>query len=199
MPPRLILASTSPYRASLLKRLGLPFAVEAPGVDETLREGETGGARALRLAAAKAAAVAARHVDAWVVGSDQVATCAGRILDKPGDAAGSRAQLAAESGREVEFHTAVVLARAQPRASHEHLDVTRVRFRRLEPADIACYVELDRPFDCAGGFRCEALGVALFESVETRDPTALVGLPLIWLAGALRRAGLDPLARTEGV
>jgi septum formation protein len=197
MLPRLILASTSPYRAGLLKRLGLPFAVEAPGVDEGLREGEPSGARALRLAEAKAEAVAARHVNAWVIGSDQVATCAGRILDKPGDAARTREQLAASSGREVEFHTAVVLARARPRASLEHVDVTRVKFRRLAPAEIARYVELDRPFDCAGGFRGEGLGVALFESVETRDPTALVGLPLIWLAGALRDAGLDALAPAQ--
>jgi septum formation protein len=197
MLPRLILASTSPYRAALLKRLRIPFAVEAPGVEETSPDGEPSGARALRLAAAKAAAVAARHADAWVIGSDQVATCAGRILDKPGDAATCRAQLQAQSGREVEFHTAVVLARARPRASLEHVDVTRVRFRRLEPADIARYVELDRPFDCAGGFRSEGLGIALFESVETRDPTALVGLPLIWLAGALREAGLDPLAPAQ--
>jgi septum formation protein len=194
MTPRLYLASTSRYRAELLARLNLPFAAEAPGVDESLRAGESPGSRALRLAHAKAAAVAARHPEAWVIGSDQVADLGGRILDKPGDAEGCRAQLAAESGRSVEFHTAVVLHRGTPCHVAEHVDRTVVRFRSLTGSEIARYVELDRPFDCAGGFRSEGLGAALFESLETADPAALVGLPVIWLAGALRAAGLDPLA-----
>ena len=194
MTPRLYLASTSRYRAELLARLGLPFAAEAPGVDESLRAGESPGGRALRLAHAKAAAVAARHPEAWVIGSDQVADLGGRILDKPGDAERCRAQLAAESGRSVEFHTAVVLHRAAPGHVAEHVDRTVVRFRSLTAGEIARYVELDRPFDCAGGFRSEGLGAALFASLETSDPAALVGLPVIWLAGALRAAGLDPLA-----
>ncbi len=130
----------------------------------------------------------------WVIGSDQVADLEGRILGKPGDAARCRAQLAAESGRVVVFHTAAVLLRQGARTGYEHVDLTSVRFRSLTADEIARYVELDRPFDCAGGFRSEGLGAALFESMETRDPAALVGLPLIWLAGALRSAGLDPLA-----
>jgi septum formation protein len=194
MIPRLVLASTSRYRADLLRRLGLAFGTEAPGVDETPRAGESPHGRALRLARAKAAAVAARHPDAWVIGSDQVADLGGAILDKPGDAARCRAQLSAESGRSVEFHTAVVLRRATPPHIAEHVDHTVVRFRHLTGDEIARYVDLDRPFDCAGGFRSEGLGATLFASMETSDPAALVGLPVIWLAGALRAAGLDPLA-----
>jgi septum formation protein len=194
MAPRLLLASTSRYRALLLERLGLPFGVEAPGVDEVPRAREKAAARALRLAHAKAAAVAARHPDACVIGSDQVAVAARRVLDKPGEAALCRAQLRASSGRRVEFHAAVVLRSPNPDGAREHVDRTIVRFRRLTDQEIARYVEIEQPFDCAGGFRSEGLGVALFESVESRDPTALVGLPLIWLAGALRAAGLDPLA-----
>lgn len=192
--PQLILASTSPYRAALLARLGLPFQVEAPAVDELAVPGEDPGDRALRLAHAKARAVSERHPTTWVLGSDQVAECDGRIHGKPGDEASCRAQLRDSSGRPVTFHTAAVLRRCRPAALHEHLDCTVVQFRPLANDEIARYVERDRPFDCAGGFRCEGLGVTLFESVATRDPSALVGLPLIWVAEALRSAGLDPLA-----
>jgi septum formation protein len=194
MSVTLLLASTSPYRRRLLERLGLPFAVEAPQVDEAPVAGEQPAERALRLARAKAAAVSARHPSSLVLGSDQVADCGGLVLDKPGDAAGCRAQLRASSGRAVQFHTAIVLLRAEPPVTRESVDRTTVRFRQLSEAEIARYVERDAPFDCAGGFRSEGLGVALFESVETRDPAALVGLPLIWVAGALRDAGLDPLS-----
>ena len=194
MIPTLILASTSRYRADLLRRLGLAFEVVAPAVDESPQGGESPRGQALRLAKAKAQAVAMRHPGSWIIGSDQVADLGGRILGKPGDAARCRAQLAAESGNVVEFHTAAVLLRHDSRCAFEHVDRTAVRFRTLTGAEIARYVELDRPFDCAGGFHSEGLGAALFESMETSDPAALVGLPLIWLAGALRAAGLDPLA-----
>ena len=177
-----------------MRRLGLPFESVAPGVDESSAVGESPRAQALRLARAKALAVAARHPESWVIGSDQVADLEGRILGKPGDEERCRAQLAAESGRIVAFHTAVVLLRPGTQAGYEHLDLTSVRFRTLTASEIARYVEIDRPLDCAGGFRSEGLGAALFESMETRDPAALVGLPLIWLAGALRSAGFDPLA-----
>lgn len=193
MAATLLLASTSPYRRRLLERLGLPFAVESPRVDERALPGEGPAERALRLARAKAAAVAARHPKSLVLGSDQVADCDGTVLGKPGDAAQCRRQLQLSSARAVHFHTAAVLVRADPATAQEHLDLTVVRFRQLAKEQIARYVELEAPFDCAGGFRCEGLGVALFESVETRDPTALVGLPLIWVAAALRAAGLDPL------
>jgi septum formation protein len=194
MAPRLFLASTSRHRALLLERLGLPFGVEAPGIDEAGRPREKPAERALRLAREKAAAVAARHPGAWVIGSDQVAVAGRRVLGKPGSAARCREQLEAGSGRRVLFHTAAVLQAPAPDATREHVDRTTVRFRTLTEREIERYVELEQPFDCAGAFRSEGLGVALFDAVETRDPTALVGLPLIWLAAALREAGLDPLA-----
>jgi septum formation protein len=197
MGPRLYLASTSRYRADLLARLGVPFAVEAPGVDEVRLAGEKPVELALRLARAKAAAVAGRHPDCWALGADQVAVCDGRVLGKPGDARNCREQLQASSGQAVEFHTAAVLQRFEPRDARAHVDLTVVRFRSLSPSEIARYVELDRPFDCAGGFRSEGLGIALFEAIEASDPAALIGLPLIWVAGALRAAGLDPLAPVQ--
>ena len=193
MPSRLFLASTSPYRRALLDRLGLRFEAEAPGVAEDLRPGETAAERALRLALAKAQAVAARHPTDWVLGSDQVAECDGRILEKPGNAGSCREQLLACSGRSARFHTAAALMRASPPALQQHVDRTTVHFRKLDAAEVARYVDRDRPFDCAGGFRCEGLGITLFESIDCSDPTALVGLPLIWSAGALRLAGFDAL------
>lgn len=197
MTPPLILASSSLHRAALLRRLGLPFSVEAPGVVENLVAGEAPAARALRLALAKAGAVAATHRHAWVLGSDQVADCDGKILEKPGDADGCRSQLAASSGRSVRFLTAAVLMRGEPAAMSQHVDCTNVRFRSLTGAEIARYVQIDRPFDCAGGFRCEGLGIALFDGIDCSDPTALIGLPLIWVASVLRKAGLDPLAANQ--
>jgi septum formation protein len=191
-PPRLLLASTSRYRRSLLERLRLPFVAEDPAVDETPLPGEAPAALATRLASAKAIAVARRHPAAVVIGADQVAECDGAVLGKPGTAERARAQLAGASGRTVSFHTAVALERPGGPGGR-HLDVTRVRFRTLGAEEIARYVALDEPLDCAASFRSEGLGIALFETVESRDPTALVGLPLIWLAAALRAAGLDPL------
>ena len=194
MPARLILASTSRYRANLLARLGLPFRAEAPGVAEAVLPDERADALALRLARAKAEAVAARIPDDLVLASDQVADCGGRVLGKPGNAARCREQLLASSGRSVAFHTAVVLRHASASLTFAHVDCTIVRFRELDLPAIDAYIELERPFDCAGGFRAEGLGVALFDAIESSDPTALIGLPLIWVANALRRAGLDPLA-----
>ena len=197
MAARLYLASTSRYRATQLERLGLPFSIEAPEVNEATVAGEAPRDRARRLAAAKAAAVSSRHPQDWVLGSDQVAVCAGRIHDKPGSAHHCQVQLRASSGQAVEFHTAVALMCGQPSAVHEHVDYTIVRFRQITDHEIARYVERERPFDCAGGFRCEGLGVTLFEAVETLDPTALVGLPLIWVAQALRAVGPDPLGSDQ--
>ena len=194
MPAALILASTSPYRATLLERLGLPFRSEAPGVGEVALPDEAPGALALRLALAKAEAVSARFPDQLILASDQVADCGGRLLGKPGNAERCREQLRASSGRNVTFHTAVVLRLAAQSLTLSHVDRTTVRFRELDAAAIDAYVRHDRPFDCAGGFRAEGLGVALFDAIESSDPTALLGLPLIWVANALRRAGLDPLA-----
>ena len=187
MPP-LILASTSSYRRALLERLGLPFATARPEVDETPRPGEAPAALAVRLARAKAEAVAAGTGDAWTIGSDQVAELDGRPLGKPGTAANAIAQLRAMSGREVRFHTALCLAGPDGRCL-EHLDLTVVRFRTLDEDEIARYVERERPLDCAGSFKCEGLGIALFEAIDNRDPTALIGLPLIATARLLREAG----------
>ncbi len=192
--PPLILASTSRYRRDLLERLRLPFQTENPSVDEAAEPGEAPPDLALRLALAKAAAIAARHPDAVVVGSDQVATVDGEALGKPGSVERARLQLARASGTTVTFHTAVAVIRPRGAGQELHRDETRVRFRPLSEAAIARYVELDQPLDCAGSFRSEGLGIALFEAIETCDPTALVGLPLVWLSGALARAGLDALA-----
>lgn len=197
MKARLILASGSPYRASLLARLAVEFATEVPGVDEAAIQGELPRERAQRLARAKAAAVSQHAPESWVLASDQVAVCGGRIHDKPGDALRCRDQLRASSGQAVEFHTAVALLRGQPHSFLEHVDFTVVRFHTLTEGQIARYVEIDRPFDCAGGFRSEGLGAALMQSVETQDPAALIGLPLFWVAQALRSAGLDPLAPAQ--
>lgn len=187
--PQLLLASTSAYRRELLARLRLPFDVVAPEVAEEHRAGESAADRALRLATAKARAVGERHPGALVIGSDQVAACGGEILDKPGDAARCRAQLGRLGGHGADFHTACVVLRLEAAVHLAHVDTTTVVFRTLSAAEIDRYVEAERPFDCAGGFKAEGLGITLFECIESRDPTALIGLPLIWLAGALRSAG----------
>ena len=189
--PQLILASTSPYRRELLARLPLEFEVVAPGVAEEHLHGESPADRALRLATAKARAVSARHPQSLVIGSDQVAACQGEILDKPGDAARCRGQLTRLSGQTAQFYTACVLLGAHPSTHLAHVDTTTVVFRALSAGEIERYVERERPFDCAGGFRVEGSGIALFEYIESQDPTALIGLPLIWLAAALRVAGLQ--------
>ena len=193
MTQRLILASTSRYRAALLTRLGIPFETAAPGVDERARDGEPPRDRAVRLARAKAFAVAARHPEAWVLGSDQLAVRGTEVLGKPGDHASCEEQLLSSSGQPVVFLTAACLLRATDDRCLEHVDTTLVQFRTLSRGEVRRYVEIEHPLDCAGGFKCEGLGIALFESIDSRDPTALIGLPLIWVAGALRQAGLDPL------
>jgi septum formation protein len=189
----LVLASTSAYRRSLLARLGVPFEVAAPAVDEAPLGGESPPDLVRRLAAAKAEAVARRYPDAWVIGSDQLAFRDGEILGKPGSIDRCIAQLTAASGRPVTFLTAVCLFRHRDGARHATIDRTIVHFRANAAARIQRYVELERPLDCAGGFKSEGLGIALFERIESSDPTALVGLPLIWLAAALEHVGLDPL------
>ncbi|QDH70523.1 Maf family protein [Marilutibacter alkalisoli] len=184
----LILASTSLYRRELLARLRLPFETARPETDESPLSGESPGALARRLAVAKAQAVAAVHPAAWVIGSDQVAELDGQPLGKPGGREAAIAQLSAMSGRAMQFHTGVCLVRADTDA-HVAVDVTTVRLRKLSGAEIARYVDAEQPFDCAGSFKCEGLGICLFEAVESRDPTALVGLPLIETARLLREAG----------
>lgn len=186
----LVLGSTSRYRAELLRRLTPDFEQRAPGTDETLHAGEPPAAGALRLAIAKADAVAAQVTDALVVGSDQIAELDGRALGKPGGMEAAHAQLAACAGREVRFHTALCLLDTRDGRRRTHVDITHVHFRPLSGAEITRYLERERPLDCAGSFKCEGLGIALFERIETVDPTALVGLPLIALARLLREAGM---------
>jgi len=191
---KLVLGSTSRYRRALLTRLGLPFEVAAPDVDETPLPGEVPSATALRLSEAKARAVGARFPDALVIGSDQVADCAGRAVSKPGTRDRALAELRILSGQTIVFHTGVALLDvASGRCRREMVDVTST-FRRLTDAEIETYLDREQPYDCAGGVKSEALGIVLFERIASDDPTALVGLPLIALSRMLRAEGLDPLA-----
>ena len=187
--PTLVLASTSRYRRELLARFGLPFDTSRPEVDETPAADEQADALAARLGRAKALAVAAGcDRDAWVIGSDQAAEVEGRLLGKPGGRAAAIAQLQAMRGRRVRFHTSIALAHADGRVL-EALDLTEVAMRELDDSEIARYVDAEQPFDCAGSFKAEGLGITLFDAIESRDPTALIGLPLIATARLLRQAG----------
>ncbi len=194
--PDLILASTSPYRLTLLKRLQLAFSTERPEVDEAPEPGEAPGTLASRLALAKANAVSKNHPRAWVIGADQVASCRGQVLGKPGHFERACEQLSAASGQSVRFYTSVALVRTDGAFCLTHTDHTDVHFRKLSTREIESYVHTDTPYDCAGSFRSEGLGITLFDRIDSQDPTALVGLPLIWMAKALREAGLSPLDAT---
>ncbi|MDE2606793.1 MAG: septum formation inhibitor Maf [Burkholderiales bacterium] len=189
-PRALVLGSTSPYRRELLARLRLPFSVEPPEVDETPRPGEAPAALAQRLAAAKAAAVARRHPLAVVIGSDQVADLDGEPLGKPGNHANAVAQLRRMSGRTVVFQTAITVMCEQSGFVQHDLAPVRVRFRTLDEAEIEAYLQAEQPYDCAGSARSEGLGIALLEAIDSDDPTALVGLPLIRTCRMLRAAGI---------
>jgi septum formation protein len=190
-PPQLILASTSRYRKELLARLGLAFSCIAPGIDETARAADSPVDLVERLARAKASAVSAQQPRAWVIGSDQIAVLDGgeAPLGKPGTEAGCREQLRSCSGRSVEFLTAVALMRQENNALIEFTDRTRVVFRSLDEATIERYVAKEQPLDCAGGFKSEGLGISLCKSIDSTDPSALIGLPLIQLSAALRASG----------
>ena len=191
--PRLILASTSRYRRELLQRLALPFDVVAPGVDESPRPGEAPADLAARLARAKADAVADAHPTAVVIGSDQVADADGVAVGKPGDHAGAVAQLQRLRGRTVVFHTAVAVVRRDSGYARTLSAVATVRFRALSDAEIDAYLRRERPYDCAGSAKSEGLGIALLDAIDSDDPTALVGLPLIRTCRLLRDAGIEPL------
>ncbi len=191
--PALILASTSRYRRELLERLRLPFSVQAPDVDERPLAGEAPAATARRLALAKARAVADKHPDALVIGSDQVAELDGVPIGKPGNHKRAVEQLRAMSGRTVVFHTAVAVVRLSSGFEAEALVPATVRVRRLSDSEIEHYLRSEQPYDCAGSAKSETLGIALLDAIESDDPTALVGLPLIRSCALLRAAGLDPL------
>jgi len=193
-PRRLVLASTSRYRRALLERLGVPFTTTPPVADESPLPGETPAQTALRLAEVKARSVAAAHADALIVGSDQVANADGHPVGKPGDRDHARAMLARLSGRTVVFHTGVALLDAASGRCATALVDVRSTFRRLSPDDIAAYLDREQPYDCAGAVKSEGLGIALFESIASDDPTALIGLPLIRLTSMLRDAGVAVLS-----
>jgi len=191
--PPLVLGSSSRYRRELLERLRLPFTVVAPQVDEAALPGEAPAALALRLALAKARAVAALQPQAVVIGSDQVADLDGQAIGKPGDHARATAQLRRMSGRRVVFQTAVAVSRPSIGFERVLLAPVVAHFRTLTDAEIERYLRLEEPYDCAGSAKVETLGIALLAAIDSDDPTALVGLPLIRTCELLRQAGLDPL------
>lgn len=193
MPQLIVLASSSPYRRDLLRKLLPRFATATPAIDEAPRPGETPPTLARRLAEEKARAVAASHPSALIIGSDQVAALGARQLGKPGHRDGAIEQLTACSGQSVTFFTGLCLLDAASGEADTLVDSTIARFRRLTRQHVESYVDREQPFDCAGAFKAEGLGIALFERLEGSDPNSLIGLPLIALCGMLRRRGIEPL------
>jgi len=194
VPPRsVVLGSTSRYRRELMERLRIPFSVAAPHVDETPLPGEAPKALALRLALAKANAVAALHPEAVVIGSDQVADLAGQPLGKPGEHQRAVAQLRQMRGQTVIFQTALAVVCMATGFEQVDLAEVRVVFRDLSDEDIEAYLQAEKPYDCAGSAKSEGLGIALLDSIDNDDPTALIGLPLIRTARLLRQAGVKLL------
>jgi len=189
-PPLIVLASTSPYRRGLLERLRLPFEVRAPAVEESALPGEAARDTALRLAQAKARAVAPDCPAALIIGCDQVALLGGVALGKPGTHANAVDQLKAMRGRSVIFHTALALLNARTGALQSAEVPTTVRFRHYDDSDIERYLAAERPYDCTGSAKIEGIGIVLVESVHSDDPSALIGLPLIQLAAMLRNQGV---------
>jgi len=193
MARTLILASSSPYRRALLEQLRLPFTCVSPHIDEAALPGERPPELARRLAQEKVCALAARHPDALIIGSDQVAECGGRALGKPGSRERAVAQLQSCSGRAVHFYTGVSLLDTASGKQRTEVESFAVHFRQLSDGQIRRYVELEKPYDCAGSFKAEGLGVVLFEKMEGSDFSSLIGLPLIRLVELLREFGIDPL------
>jgi 7-methyl-GTP pyrophosphatase len=191
--PALILASGSRYRQALLQRLGLPFTVVAPAIDETPRPGERPAETAIRLAEAKARAVASKHPDALIIGSDQVAEFHGEPVGKPRDPVHALELLHTMGGHTVTFHTAVALLNARTGVCRNALVDVVSTFRHLDDAALEAYLDRDQPFDCAGAVKSEGLGIALFTRIASDDPTALIGLPLIRLIDLLEAEGVRPL------
>lgn len=190
-PMPILLASTSTHRRALLARVGLAFDCVAPGTDETPQPNEPPAALVERLAQAKAAAVAHRYPESLVIGGDQVAVLDGKVLGKPGNHVRAVQQLTASSGRALTFHTAVCVQQVSTDRRYSHVDTTRVHFRRLTAQEIERYLRAEQPYDCAGSFKSEGLGISLFERIESQDPTALVGLPMIVLCRFLRELGVE--------
>lgn len=188
--PALVLASTSPYRRELLERLRIPFSVAKPGVAEDYIPGEPPAVRAERLSVAKAVALASAHPDSILIGSDQVAALGDTILDKPGDHATARKQLLAASGQRVVFHTGLAVHHTGTRSTSSRVVPCTVQFRELDVERIERYLALEQPFDCAGSAKAEALGISLIARMESNDPTAIIGLPLIALVDLLAQHGI---------
>jgi MAF protein len=190
----LVLASTSPFRRELLARLGLPFETASPDLDERALPGESAQALVMRLAEAKARAVADRHPDALIIGSDQVASIGGVVLGKPGSRVRAVEQLQYASGRTAVFRTGLCLLNAASGQARVHCEPFKVHFRGLDRARIEAYVDREQPLNCAGSFKSEGLGIALFRRLEGDDPNALIGLPMIRLIDMLLDEGIDVLA-----
>ncbi|RMH47883.1 MAG: septum formation inhibitor Maf [Gammaproteobacteria bacterium] len=190
---RLILASSSPFRQMLLAKLQLPFEAQAPEIDEQPQANEPPESLVMRLGSEKANAIARVNPDAWVIGSDQVAFHRGQIIGKPGSRAAAIEQLLSFSGQTVNFYTSVVLVSHVNNIEKTAIDVTAVKFRKLTRQQVTYYIDTEQPLGCAGSFKSEGLGVALFDSIHTEDPNALIGLPLIKLVQLMTTAGIDPL------
>ena len=195
--PNLILASSSVTRRNLLDQLRIPYEIDKPEIDETLHAGETAQAACLRLAQEKAMRVSKRHPVAVVIGSDQLVESGGRIFGKPGHADGAQAQLQSLSGQRINFHVAVAVFApdAPPQLWHE---VVVVQMRTLSNEEISRYIQLETPFNSAGSMKSEGLGATLIDSMQSRDPSAILGLPLIATARMLREVGIDPLRQALG-
>jgi septum formation protein len=190
LPGRLILASSSKYRKLLLDRLGIPFECQSPEIDESALADELPLDLSQRLAIEKAEVISQENPQAIIIGSDQLAAFKGEIIGKPGSFPAAFEQLSLFSGQVVEFHTTVSVQLLHSGFHESHTDLTRVYFRTLKRDEIERYLEKEKPFDCAGSFKAESLGVTLFDRISSEDPTALIGLPLIRTSAILRRAGL---------
>ena len=189
--PSIVLASGSQYRAALLSKLRLDFTVCSRDIDETALPGESAEALAGRLSLAKTQAISSIYPEHFIIGSDQVAVCKGRFLHKPGDLENAVRQLKAQSGQVVRFYTGLCVLNSASGEYLSDMDVCAVHFRSLNEQQIRRYVDLEQPFDCAGSFKAEGLGIALFTKIEGEDPNALIGLPLIKLTALLSRFGVE--------
>ena len=189
--PQVVLASTSPYRRELLERLRIPIIAIAPDCDESPVPGEAPRDLSRRLAQNKAVSVADQFAEALIIGSDQVAEVDGAALGKPGTHPAAMDQLGTCSGNQVRFHTAVTVVDTRTMAIYEHVDETLVFFRELSDEDMEAYLLAEKPYDCAGSFKSEGLGIALFRAIQSNDPTGLMGLPLIWVSQALLGCGVE--------
>ncbi len=190
---KLLLASSSPYRRAQLQQLNIEFDCASPQIDETAKPGESAPDLVKRLSREKAQALAGQYPEHLIIGSDQVASSGQRILTKPGNFSNAAAQLSQCNGRTITFYTGLCLFHSPSGKFDLSMATTEVTFRTLTPKQITSYLKTEEPYDCAGSFKCEGLGISLFEKITSDDPTALVGLPLIRLTAILARAGLDPL------